>query len=89
MLYYLHYRSNLGEQNMLKDDERFMVFNHLDDFEGIGPVGIFQLVARDKRDGFLEGEFDIELARHGENGFAVFFKAVRLGSPACPHRTKG
>ena len=45
MLYYLHYRSNLGEQNMLKDDERFMVFNHLDDFEGIGPVGIFQLVA--------------------------------------------
>ncbi len=45
MLYDLHDWADLGEENVLKDDEVFMVFDNLDDFEGISPVGLFQFVA--------------------------------------------
>ena len=88
VLYDLHDRADLGEENVLKDDEVFMIFDNLDDFEGISPVGLFQFVACNEWDGFLEGEFDIEFARHGENGLAIFLKAIRFGSLACGHEPK-
>ena len=88
MFHDLHHRADLSEENVLKDDEILVVLDHLHDFECISTIGLFELVAGDERDRFLEREFDIEFARHGENGFAVFLKVIRLGRPACVHRTE-